>query len=109
MPMEPPRLRSQSCGCAVFVGPKKLRLAVTPSSTTMAFSGISAARDWLIAAGEIAPVAGWGRLRGEIAASTSFAPSSSASHSRACTMSSSARASTWNWVSGCASKLGLPG
>src|SRR5437763_11632120 len=60
MPIEPPILDSQSCGAAARVGAKKPRPVVTASSTTIAFSGRSAARDVPIASDVIVPVAGTG-------------------------------------------------
>src|ERR1700757_5520318 len=60
MPIEPPIFESQSWGAAARVGAKKPRPVVTASSTTIAFSGNSAASDAPSASEVIAPVAGFG-------------------------------------------------
>ena len=108
MPIEPPMFCSQVCGCAWRVAGKKPRPVETPSSTTIAFSGISAPSDCAKVAASILPVASLGGSY--FAPSTGcVAPSSSASHSSAWTMSSSSFASVTNCVSFGASRLGLSG
>jgi len=51
---------SQSCGAAARVGAKKPRPVVTASSTTITFSGSSAASEAPRVSGVMAPVAGFG-------------------------------------------------
>ena len=70
---------------------KKPRPVETPSSTTMAFSGISAPSDCASVAASILPVAGAGGAYFAGSIGCCVAPSSSASHSSAWTMSSSVR------------------
>ena len=91
MPIEPPMFCSQVCGCALRVEGKKPRPVETPSSTTMAFSGISAPSDCASVAASILPVAGAGGAYFAGSIGCCVAPSSSASHSSAWTMSSSIR------------------
>ena len=109
MPIDPPMFESQSCGAAARVGAKKLRPVVTASSTTIAFSGSSAASDLPIASELIAPVLGAGGGSLDTGAGVECAPSSSAKAASAPIRSSSGRASTWPTASGGDSRLGLSG
>ena len=109
MPIEPPMFCSQVCGCALRVEGKKPRPVETPSSTTIAFSGISAPIDCASVIESILPVAGGCGPYFEGSIGCCAAPSSSASHSSAWTESSSMVESVVNCVSFGASRLGLSG
>ena len=109
MPIEPPMFCSQVCGCALRVEGKNPRPVETPSSTTIAFSGIRLPSDCASVSESILPLAsGIGPyFAGSIGCCA--APSSSASHSSACSVSSSRVESVVNCVSFGASSEGLSG
>ena len=107
-PIAPPVSCIQSCGAAPRVAGKKPRPKLTLSSTTIAFSGISAPSVCASASDVTAPRAGSCRT-GAAPSACGSTPSASANRRSASGPSCSGRASTWTLQSSGYRRPGLPG